>query len=483
MIIIRLSRHFSKIKKDLLTNPEFDKIHPQFLDHKPPTTLHRQPKEVPYIRSLFRYKDIAVPNFENALHQNFKTFVEGHISPKGALKNLSEEQIKQIQTQVTKKLQELEDTGLSREEILTNGVNKGIPLSYDAFFQLLKNNEQARLVYLAPGEEFTVQKIVDIALRQDIGKDQFNVPINKYPNNMKLKNYEKQKDILVNTKDHLEHVNELISDEVVYHHHPQSRKPIRRVNNYDIHWRNTEFLIQFLNKSAKIKNRHQTNLAEVQHKKVARAIKTAKQMLLLPFNSSLQPYNKKSLTSLEDDIQEFSRRKINLATGQIYNETPLQKRERSLETQTMMDNDLDINPGTPRPNNMNIIKGIVYAEKLKKNELEQQGIKLSKEEQDLRNYRFNGNETKFQALRDEQLLKQEIQKEIESKDGEFVDEFNQIKSNVEKIPTYFLSQAFISEQTLQMEKLQELVYQKQKQTYTYDESVRIIEEVKSRLNK
>lgn len=68
MIIIRLSRHFSKIKKDLLTNPEFDKIHPQFLDHKPPTTLHRESKEVPYIKSLLRYKDIAVPTFENALH-------------------------------------------------------------------------------------------------------------------------------------------------------------------------------------------------------------------------------------------------------------------------------------------------------------------------------------------------------------------------------------------------------------------------------
>ncbi|CAD8067626.1 unnamed protein product [Paramecium primaurelia] len=483
MIIIRLSRHFSKIKKDLLTNPEFDKIHPQFLDHKPPTTLHRQSKEVPYIKSLLRYKDIAIPTFENALHQNFKTFVEGHVSPKGALKNLSEEQMKQIQTQVTKKLQELEDTGLSREEILTNGVDKGIPLSYDAFFQLLKNNEQARLVYMAPGEEFTVQKIVDIALRQDIGKDQFNVPINKYPNNMKLKNHNKQKDILINTKDHLEHVNELVSDEVVYHHHPQPKRPIRRVNNYDIHWRNTEFLIQFLNKSAKIKNRQQTNLAEVQHKKVARSIKTANHMLLLPSNSSIQPYHKKSLTSFEDDIQEFARRKVNLSTGQIYTETPLQKRERSLESQTMIDDDQEINPGSNRPNNMNIIKGIVYAEKLKKKELEQQGIKLTKEEEDSRNYRFNGNDVKFQIMRDEQILKQEIKKEIEAKDGEFVEEFNQIKSNVEKIPTYYLSQAFISEQTLQMEKLQELVYQKPKQAYTYDESLRIIEEVKSRLNK
>lgn len=47
----------------------------------------------------------------------------------------------------------------------------------------------------------------------------------------------------MNTKDHMEHVNELVTDDVIYHHKPKRSRHIRRVNNYDIHWRNTEFLI------------------------------------------------------------------------------------------------------------------------------------------------------------------------------------------------------------------------------------------------
>ena len=50
-------------------------------------------------------------------------------------------------------------------------MQKGIPLSIDPFFQFLKQNYLAREVYLKKNDRFTVEKIIDIALRQDIGPD------------------------------------------------------------------------------------------------------------------------------------------------------------------------------------------------------------------------------------------------------------------------------------------------------------------------
>ena len=44
-------------------------------------------------------------------------------------------------------------------------------MAIDPFFQYLKRNKLAREVYLRKNDRFTVEKIIDIALRQDIGPD------------------------------------------------------------------------------------------------------------------------------------------------------------------------------------------------------------------------------------------------------------------------------------------------------------------------
>ena len=46
-----------------------------------------------------------------------------------------------------------------------------MPLALDPFFKLLKYNRLAREILFKPGEEFSVGKVVDMALRQDIGPD------------------------------------------------------------------------------------------------------------------------------------------------------------------------------------------------------------------------------------------------------------------------------------------------------------------------
>ena len=41
----------------------------------------------------------------------------------------------------------------------------------DPFFQFLKNSRSAREMLIKPGEQFTVEAVIEKALRQDIGPD------------------------------------------------------------------------------------------------------------------------------------------------------------------------------------------------------------------------------------------------------------------------------------------------------------------------
>ena len=83
---------------------------------------------------------------------------------------MTKDQIDNIHTQIDAKLQELEDSGLTREEILYDK-QEGIPLSEDPFFQFVKNSRTAREMLIKPGEEFSAERVIEKALRQDIGPD------------------------------------------------------------------------------------------------------------------------------------------------------------------------------------------------------------------------------------------------------------------------------------------------------------------------
>jgi len=67
-------------------------------------------------------------------------------------------------------MQELEDTGLTRNEILFE-LQKGMSLADDPFFQFIKNSKTAREMLLKPGDEFTCDRVVELALRQDVQPD------------------------------------------------------------------------------------------------------------------------------------------------------------------------------------------------------------------------------------------------------------------------------------------------------------------------
>ena len=63
------------------------------------------------------------------------------------------------------KLRQLEETGLSRNEILYDDPKKGVPLKDDPFYQLIKNSRVVREMLTQANEEFSVDAIIEKALR------------------------------------------------------------------------------------------------------------------------------------------------------------------------------------------------------------------------------------------------------------------------------------------------------------------------------
>ena len=90
----------------------------------------------------------------------------------GPLKHMSAEARARIHEIIDRKMEELEETGLNRFQILDSQTKeKGIELKSDPFFQYLKVNRMAREVLLSPNEEFTVEKVINMALKQEVGID------------------------------------------------------------------------------------------------------------------------------------------------------------------------------------------------------------------------------------------------------------------------------------------------------------------------
>ena len=62
------------------------------------------------------------------------------------------------------RMQELEETGLTRNEILFDD-QRGVPLLDDPFFQFIKNSKIAREMLLKPSDEFSADRVIELALR------------------------------------------------------------------------------------------------------------------------------------------------------------------------------------------------------------------------------------------------------------------------------------------------------------------------------
>ena len=107
---------------------------------------------------------------EEMIRENELNFIQGYQSPTGPMKYMSKEAKAKVHAEVDIRMQELEDTGLTRNEILFEQ-QEGLRLADDPFFQFLKNNKTAREMLMKPGEEFTADRVIELALRQDVGPD------------------------------------------------------------------------------------------------------------------------------------------------------------------------------------------------------------------------------------------------------------------------------------------------------------------------
>lgn len=81
---------------------------------------------------------------------------------------------------------------------------------------------------------------------------------------------------------------------------------------YDIHWRNVELLRQFTNNNGAIKNRGNNMLSVTDQRRVVKAIKTARNMAVLPFVGRIPEPLKRNITTLEDDVKELGFQHVNL---------------------------------------------------------------------------------------------------------------------------------------------------------------------------
>jgi len=102
--------------------------------------------------------------------ENNDIFLDGLKDPQGPKKLMSREEKEKIHEEIDNRLQELENSGLSKEEILYNKP-EGNPLKYDKFFQYIKDNRLARELLVKPNEKFTADAVIERALKQNIGPD------------------------------------------------------------------------------------------------------------------------------------------------------------------------------------------------------------------------------------------------------------------------------------------------------------------------
>lgn len=246
-----------------------------------------------------------------------KHFVEGYKTPRGPIKWMKSEEKEKVHQMIDLKMVQLEETGLSREEILYNKPG-GIPLAFDPVFQLLKNNKVAREMIVKEGTEFTVDSVLAPALHQDFGIDRSKALPNKdekyahqlsssYENSILARLHP---DDRIKSEDYYWRANlqsklralQLYSEAstVLFPRPLESRRKLkafygRTVNIKDINVRNPALLAKFMASTGKIRNQWVTKLPRVIQKKIAKTIKQCRQLHILPYVGFLQPHHKKPL--------------------------------------------------------------------------------------------------------------------------------------------------------------------------------------------
>lgn len=163
-----------KIEK--LSNDEVQKVIDSLISHvndqiKNLNISKNTSRNSGFFKSLLNiYKSgYDVRNIDQIRKDNYLQFEEFKTYSKSK-DSLTKEELLTIHMKIDIKMKELEELGKSKEQILYNE-NKGIPLKQDPFFQFLKINRKAREMLFQSKEVFSVESLINKALKQDIGPD------------------------------------------------------------------------------------------------------------------------------------------------------------------------------------------------------------------------------------------------------------------------------------------------------------------------
>lgn len=101
-------------------------------------------------------------------YQNNQETILGISKP---LSKMDSKEKEQIHLEIESKMEELEATGLSKEELLYGKslAGKGVSLKEDPVFQFLKKSREAREMLCK--DNLNVEKVLSIAMEQDLGQD------------------------------------------------------------------------------------------------------------------------------------------------------------------------------------------------------------------------------------------------------------------------------------------------------------------------
>lgn len=191
--------------------------------------------------------------------------------------------------------------------------------------------------------EFTADRIIEMALRQDFGPDPSMSALRA---NLKMvdedditeKSWEYKKkyrdrDPLLQAEHHFADYNFMEKQQrlerfdmekpATFINRPLTRSQIRKrfmrsVGKQEIEFRNGALMCKFLNDSGKLYNRYQTRLTSSVHRKVAKTIKKMRHLGLIPFVGVLKPTDKIPLGNFIDEVEEMHKKTIDPITGRVY---------------------------------------------------------------------------------------------------------------------------------------------------------------------
>lgn len=238
---------------------------------------------------------------------------------------------------------ELTDSGLSRNELLHDMPNIGVPLKDDAFFQLVRSSRTVREMLINPNEEFSADRVIEKALRQDLGADKSqsvrkqNYKLAQYDEatapNWEYKKKYRDKDPLYDPEAQYAGHNVIGRSQrmfafetekpATFINRPLTRGQLRKrfmrsVQKDELDWKNTPLMTKFINDSGKLYNRYQSRLETPVHRRVAEVIKKMRHLGILPWVGIVKPTDKIPIGSYIEDIEEMHRKTIDPVTGRLF---------------------------------------------------------------------------------------------------------------------------------------------------------------------